>query len=174
VKLAIVGPAGSGKSTFTKWLEDCIPYDAISCEDIYFFNCDEWIQSIYDACANMRYDPIIVYLTKVCPQCMKHKFPLTKIDKEILGTFLTNHLKERKHLEDLLFQDIKTYIESCENIVVDGLLPRFLKKIKFDYILYVHTDKKERVKRLKNRGVSSKRIKEIASMQKDMFKDIGK
>jgi dephospho-CoA kinase len=55
-------------------------------------------------------------------------------------------------------------------VIVDGILPRFLKKFKFDYVLYVHTEEKERIKRLKGRGVAPKRIKEIMNVQKKIFR----
>jgi dephospho-CoA kinase len=65
---------------------------------------------------------------------------------------------------------MKDYINNNNNIIVDGILPRFLKKFKFDYVLYVHTDEKERIKRLKKRGVTPKRVKEIMNVQKKMFR----
>ncbi len=166
MKIAIIGPAGSGKSTIAEELNS----------DLGYMNCDNIVAGIY---CDMNSNEV-KYIKKVCPQCFvkevrtsrfETNHEVEEIDRNILGTYLAKHKKERIHLENLIFETIKTSIRHEENVIVDGLLPRFLKKIKFDYVLYVHTDKKERRKRLLNRGVSKKRIKEIESMQKDMFRE---
>jgi dephospho-CoA kinase len=121
----------------------------------------------------------------MCPKCASFKFPdlsfrghddRVNIDKKVLGSFLLKNDKARHKLEDVVFEELSKEIERNEsqfnpcNIIVDGLVPRFLKKIKFDYVLYVHTEEKERIKRLKGRGVSPKRIKEIMNVQEEMFR----
>ncbi len=169
MKIAIIGPAGSGKTTIARelTLQNLHPI---------YLNCDNIVAGIYCDTNNDE----VEYIKKVCPQCVAKEirtsrfeinYEVIEIDRSILGTYLTKHKKERTHLENLIFETINVLVQHNENVIVDGLLPRFLKKIKFDYVLYVHTGKKERRQRLLNRGVSKKRIKEIESMQKDMFRE---
>jgi dephospho-CoA kinase len=148
--------------------------------DLVYMNCDNIVAGIYRDMESSE----VKYIGKICPTCIIKKIrtstfgitygagvPHMEIDRSILGTYLAKYKKERIHLENLIFETINALVQHNENVIVDGLLPRFLKKIKFDYVLYVHTDKKERRQRLLNRGVSKKRIKEIESMQKGMFRE---
>lgn len=186
MKIAIIGPAGSGKSTIAKEIfrifqmaseasKTLIHYQYEENKVTYdYLNCDEWVNEIYGD----MYGDIIKYIAFVCPSAIvKIQYPsgfqikkYDAIDKKILGEYLLTHDKERTHLEDLICDSMKDHIDNHNNIIVDGLLPRFLKKFKFDYVLYVHTDEKERIKRLKGRGVAPKRIKEIMNVQKKMFR----
>ena len=188
MRIAIIGPSGSGKSTFAKEMfhifqiaseasKTLIHYEHEENKVTYeYLNCDEWVDETYED----MYGDIVKHIAFICPMCFvkatckaitgEKLCDYKKIDKKVLGSFLLTHDKERIQLEDLFFTSMKEYIEPHNNIIVDGLLPRFLKKIKFDYVLYVHTEEKERIKRLKGRGVSPKRIKEIMNVQEEMFR----
>ncbi len=180
MKIAIIGPAGSGKSTITRLIKATSEYG-----DDYtkVIECDAEVNKIYSD--GDPDNPVLSFLSKVCPKCIRFErcepTPIMKafVDKKVLGSFLLIHPKERMKIEDLIFRALKDQINSAEyyngdekiyTVIVDGILPRFLKKFKFDYVLYVHTDEKERVKRLKGRGVTPKRIKEILNVQKKMFR----
>ena len=134
-------------------------------------NCDAFVDNIY---REDDYDsPIMRFIRKSCPNCWRSTcYP---VDKRVLGLYLCEHPKERTRLEDLIFTQIREYIRTEESeedvVIVDGLLPRFLKKLKFDVVLYVHTDPAERKRRLRKRGVNPERIADIACMQKNMFRD---
>ena len=175
MRIAIIGPAGSGKTTLANLLGGFV-----------HISCDKEVDYIYQC--GQSDNQIMECISKMCPRCISFRFPdssfrglrghddRVNVDKKVLGSFLLKNDKARHRLEDAVFEEISKEIERNEsqfnpcNIIVDGLLPRFLKKIKFDYVLYVHTDKKERIKRLKGRGVSSKRIKEIMGVQEEMFR----
>lgn len=180
MRIAIIGPAGSGKSTLVKKIEQSqyVLRNEHGTHDFLCISCDEVINNIYE-----HGDPdceIIKFIRKICPRsvrienCEPTEIKAAYVNKNILGSFILKNKKERTKLENLAFNVIVEKINHFswkDDIIVDGILPRFINRMKFDYVLYVCTDEKERTRRLKKRGVSPKRIKEIQSVQKKMFKD---
>jgi len=160
MKIAIIGPAGSGKSTFARELDSLLPFR----RGFVILDCDRLVNDTY---AHWVGSEEARYARKVCPQCFNGQ----RIDKGALGTFLLQHPKERAHLENLFFKRVKAYVDKQADIVVEGILPRFLKKLKFDVVLYVHTNAAERRRRLKKRGVTQARIKEIERVQRRLFRN---
>lgn len=165
MKIAIIGPAGSGKTTIAMQLIDAM---SIGVHGIGFLSCDELVDEVYSDSISA---PEVRYIRKICPQCVENPSVFDKINKCILGTYLLKHDKERRHLEDLFFQRVQTIVEDHDSIIVEGLLPRFLKKLKFDAVFYVHTKPAERRRRLQERGVTPKRIAEIEKVQRKLFKE---
>jgi len=150
MKIAIVGYAGVGKTTLTKML-NITGYKVV--------HVDEVVNSLYES-------------ENIISNHIRSRFPCIvdgKIDKKILGNILLKNKYEREELEDLLHKEIfHPIICREENIIVDGVVPRFADY--FDVCLFAYVNKEERQKRLRGRGVQEKRIKQIMNVQKDWHK----
>lgn len=163
MKIAIVGKAGCGKTTFARLIEHDL---------CHVLNLDEWVNNIY----NHIYDSpkVLTFFRNNFPTCFNIKENSWKptVNKEKLAEVLSKDSKKRIKLENFLYKEVfKPLINKFQNVIVDGILPRFTKD--FDLVLYSHVSKQERRRRLKKRGVSKERISQIESMQKgfyDVFK----
>jgi dephospho-CoA kinase len=154
MKIAIIGPAGAGKSTISKQLE---------ISGLKIIEADKVVHEAYES-----NEIILRFLHTFLPEC----FVQNKVNRKILGSALFQDTNLRDTLEELFYQKVFVPIlEELDNYVIDGLMPKFLKKITFDSVIYIHTPEEERVKRLLNRGVTLSRIKEIFSIQKNLFRD---
>lgn len=154
MKIAIIGYAGVGKTTITKMLN--LPgYKVI--------HVDEIVNELYDS-ENI----VSEYIRSKFPQCITDE----KINKKILGDILLKNdstgEKQREEFEDLLYKKI-FFPMICDekDIIVDGVLPRFADD--FDLVLFAYINEEERIKRLKGRGVTPERIKQIIDVQKLWF-----
>jgi dephospho-CoA kinase len=145
MKIAICGYAGSGKTTFTNML---------NIKDYYFFHVDEYVNKLYEENNSVT-------------RFIKKRFSVYadgKIDKVLLGNILLNDTISRILIENLIYKEIKPIIDKEENIIVDGILPRFANK-GFDLVLFAYVNKNERRKRLTDRGVTPNRINQIMDVQ---------
>ncbi len=150
MKIAIIGYAGVGKTTLTKML---------NITNHKVVHVDEVVNDLYN-----NENIISHHIKKEFPECVIEG----KIDKKSLGDILLNDKERREELEDLLHKAI-FYPMICNesNIIVDGIVPRFADQ--FDIVLFAHINKEERIKRLKGRGVTEKRIKQIMEVQEDWY-----
>lgn len=152
MRIGITGLSGSGKTTFCKLLENIENYKIV--------HVDELINNLYKTDSDLA-----KYVKIQFPSCIINR----KIDKNKLGDIILNNIKKRKNLEDMLFyQEILPLIRQYNNIIIDGITPRF--NVHFDIILFGYVDKNRRVRRLTSRGVPNKRIKQIMKVQKDWYK----
>ena len=153
MKIAIIGRAGTGKTTVAKLF---LP---AGYKVIY---CDEVVHEVYS-----KPGVVFEYISKWFGNCIVND----KIDRKLLGDYLVSRDNDRKLLERFLFLRIFfPLIQREENVIVDGLVPEYLTPefslyIKFDMILYAYVDEDTRHERLLKRDVSKERIEQIDKMQ---------
>lgn len=158
MKIAIVGKAGCGKTTVSKLFKN-------SGYDIYCV--DENIHRIYELFKYFVPADYFDFFKKHFNEAMKDAF----FNRQKLEEIVLKDATRRRILEDFLYKKLfRDTIKQKDNIIVDGILPRFTKD--FDIVLYAHVKDSVRHQRLLKRGVSKKRIKEIDNIQKDFFKDL--
>ena len=155
MKIAILGPAGSGKSTLS---------NKFSSLGLKVIEVDKIVHESYES-----NEMILRFLKTFVPECIVDG----KVSRKILGTALFQDTNLRETLEEIFFEKVFVPLleELKDDFIIDGLMPKYVNRINFDSVIYVHTPEEERVKRLLNRGVTPSRIKEIVSVQKNIFRD---
>jgi len=159
MKIALIGKAGTGKSTLAK-LFWTIGWTVI--------NCDEEVHKAYEytECKDDIFNYLVVtYGADIIDGRAQ------KINRKKLAKILANNPWKRKKLEDLLYEKIfKPLIKKAsqyhKNVLVDGILPRFATK-GFDLVLYAWIDNKERLRRLRGRGMDNSQIAKIDQIQSE-------
>jgi dephospho-CoA kinase len=155
MKIAIIGPAGAGKSTLTRYFKS---------NNSHIIECDA---VIHDAFINNRV--VIEWIRKTFSDAV---FENGIISRKLLGTVVFANAELRTLLEDFLYETVllpTTSTSTASTIIVDGILPRFIDA-SFDQVIYVYLTEEERISRLLKRGVSRERIDEILKVQRDIFK----
>lgn len=156
MKIAIVGPAGAGKSTISKVFEKA---------GMTVVECDKVVHEAYENNIEIR-----DFLRENCISVFSDGGKT--VDRKILGNILFNNPCFKRTLEDLLheFVFIPLFEKLKDNYVVDGVMPRFVKE-GYDQVIYVHVPENERRRRLRGRGVAEERISDIMVAQYDLFRD---
>jgi dephospho-CoA kinase len=165
MRIAIIGPSGAGKSTFARELgEKVMP-------DYRVFEADRFLHELY-----CSFDMGLRELLDEYIDNLEYRFGLFlrdemyNIDRKALGDFLFSNDDERKKFEVFLIEKyIRPEILEEENIIVDGVLPAYIKEIPFDNVIYVTAPRHIRVERLLKRGVDPARIVQIMNVQEDIF-----
>lgn len=153
MRVAIIGRAGVGKSTIAEMMRG-------SNHTVY--HCDEIVHRAYDKSKIVR-----GYITR---NFGAHIISARtgKVNMAMVREILEKHPKLRTKLEDFLYLHVfAPLLKDKKDIIVDGILPRFIEKGKFDLILYAYINEDERIRRLLGRGVTQKQIAQIDSMQED-------
>ena len=172
MKIAIYGPSGAGKSTVARTMS-LAGLPTIGINKFEHIECDKLIHDSFRESKNVQ-----EWILDNCYDSLeysKESHSMT-VNRDILGDFLFNpkHSFTRSLFEDLLFKEVITpiinnHIELNNNIIVDGLLPRFIDKFQFDMSIFITADKNIRYNNLLKRGVSEKRIFQIFEIQKNIF-----
>jgi dephospho-CoA kinase len=153
MRIAIIGKAGCGKTTFAKLLHQLEGYTVI--------HVDELVSKDYADHGSKLY----AYIQNHFPFAISRD--TRDIWKSILAKELSTNKKKREQLENYIYATIIfDIIHDKKNIIVDGVMPRFIDS-SFDMVLYAHVNKLTRRCRLTGRGVSPERIKQIEKMQKN-------
>jgi dephospho-CoA kinase len=153
MKIAIIGKAGSGKTTVAH---------LFSFAGLKVYNCDDIVHEEYN-----KHGAVYYYLKRQCPSCIING----KIDRDKLSEILVNNDVGRLLLEQFFYSEVfERLLRNQDNFVVDGLMPEYvigdlLQSIKFDMVLYAYVDKNTRHERLIKRGMSEKRFKQINKIQ---------
>jgi dephospho-CoA kinase len=153
MKIAIIGKAGSGKTTIAK---------LFSFAGLKVYSCDDIVHEEY-----RTHGAVFYYLKQACPSCIVDD----EIDRSKLSEILTYNNTERRLLEQFFYSQVfQPLLYGRDNFVVDGLMPEFvvgksLPLIKFDVVLYAYVDKDTRHERLLKRGMSEERFKQINKIQ---------
>ena len=167
MRIAVVGKSGSGKSYTTAMLiESC------RMKGFVHINVDEQVKALYEE----RNSAVLDYIKS------NGRSPKTFINDDgsinIIdwGVFILSCENARLRFEDFLYENFfKPALVrlSTADVIIDGLMPRFLTKdIEFDQVIYITAPLINRVANLTNRKVSINRIKEIFAIQQDLFGDI--
>lgn len=156
MKIAIVGPAGAGKSTVSKIFEKA---------GMTVIECDKVVHRAYENNVEIR-----DFLRENCINAFAEDGQT--VDRKVLGRILFNSPCLKRDLEDLLheFVFVPLFEKLKDNYVVDGVMPRFVKE-GYDQVIYVHVPENERRRRLRHRGVNEERISDIMIAQNEMFRD---
>lgn len=155
MKIAIVGPAGAGKSTISKVFEKT---------GFAVIECDKVVHEAYENNVEIR-----DWLREYCNNVFISD---SIVDRKLLGKILFNSPYLKRKLEDMLHEFVFVpLIEKLkDNYVIDGVMPRFVKE-GYDQVIYIHVPENERRRRLRHRGVSEERISDIMVAQYDLFRD---
>jgi dephospho-CoA kinase len=159
MKIALIGKAGTGKSTLARLFWE-IGWTVI--------DCDKEVHKAYEytECKGDIFNYLVVtYGADIIDGRSQ------KINRKKLAEILASKPRQKELLEDLLYEKVfKPLIKNASkhhtNVLVDGILPRFVTK-DFDLVLYAWIDEKERMRRLRNRGVSKNQIKYLNQIQKN-------
>jgi dephospho-CoA kinase len=156
---AVIGPAGSGKTTFLGDYKNDAYRRVIS--------ADEVVSDAYN-------DPDVVDFILDNPPLNKAYYG-NKINKNmILNLIIADvHLKEK--LENFFFEhfflpEINKARESKTNLIIDGIMPRFLPH--FDQVVYIEMREADRTNNLKKRGVLPPTAEKLIELQKGLFNPI--
>ena len=161
MKIAIVGPSGSGKSYLAQMLSSLRKP---------VVHCDEEVEAIYRSFSALSFFANSPVLSKalVIPDG-----EFKKIDKTLLLPLLKNKRLRRK-VEDFVYAKLIEKIDRLlvDNpvVYVDGVLPRFLKD--FDQVIYVEAPYHLREQRLMRRGYSLEKIYSLVKMQRKLFPNL--
>jgi dephospho-CoA kinase len=150
ISTAIVGLAGSGKSTIFKKLQN---------EEDCFINVDQWIIDSYEN--NIRVKEYIS--TYISNEIIVNG----KVDKEKLIVCLYDETTNQRFGDFLFNYLFLPEILSGINIVIDGILPRYMDY--FDQVIYIEMSYDSRIENLLSRGLSRDKIEQIAFLQNKLF-----
>jgi len=152
MKTVIIGPSGSGKSFITEGMKGNV------------LNVDDFVSELY------KTDDLIEHFMFTLPLNKAVNDDAT-INKGRLLSILLENPEARKRLEDFLFIKILDKVNimenSCSDIFVDGLMPRFVAH--FDRVIYIEMRDEDRLKNLVKRGISEERAKKLIDLQRGMF-----
>lgn len=167
MKIAVVGKSGSGKSFTTAMLmESC------RLKGFIHINVDAHVKALYTAQNNIMFD--YIKSNGRSQKTFTNDDGSIKVDE--WGCFILSNESARTRFEDFLFNRIFKPIltdTDAQNIIIDGLMPRFLKcGVEFDQVIYITAPLVNRVANLTNRKVSINRIKEIFAIQQNLFGEI--
>lgn len=155
---AITGKSGSGKSYIASKFDNKIIFMDIEVRDAYKLN-------------EKVIDKVKTLFVGNAKQVLEEGY-ITFCKKTLCELFILYPVA-RTRLEDFLFTElIMPHIEkariSNENLIVDGVLPKYLHN--FDQVIYVERREEDRIKDLKEkRNRTDEQIKEIDILQEGMF-----
>ena len=165
MKTAIYGPSGAGKTTMATMLWEG--------GDTMFLDLDKEIRQL-DA---VQDDRLFTFREHLGLELFGNKNAFfnqqSSTQKTINYNTWSHHIlynpSIRTRFEDMLFYDVfLPKIKNIESVIVDGLLPRFVKMYPFDQVIYVTAPEHIRRRNLSSRGVIPSRINEIISLQSKM------
>ena len=162
MKIAVVGPAGAGKSTIARAFVTSEMYS-----DFELIEVDAIVKNLYAVDKDVQ--QILVVFCKYLP---KDEWFIVngRYDYKKLGQFLASHTPQRTALEDhLYYKHCLPILQKDTNVVIDGLLPRFVKMYPFDQVITITAPEHIRRTNLEKRGVAQERIEQIINLQKNMF-----
>lgn len=156
MKIALIGKAGTGKSTLAK-LFWTIGWTVI--------HCDDEVHKSYTESRAVRNYLVHLFGAEIFDNRNE------TINRKKLAKILADNSQYRELLENFLYKVIfKPLINEAskhhKNVLIDGILPRFATK-GFDLVLCAWIDDKKRMRRLQKRGVSKRQIQYINQIQKD-------